>query len=165
MKDQEENQVPKQPQHSRTCPATGDDIIPPPERKELSYFDKLIRYIPGELVAAYLTLDGILKQQLLEVDSRVYIGLYWLVFLSLLILTPLYVKYRPTHEEFADHSRRFHMCAAAVAFFVWVFALGGPFTVTWPELYQPLYGSILLVLTTITIPVFEKIATKLRFFH
>ncbi len=147
------------PSQPKRCPADGD--IVPPERNELSYFDKLIRYIPGELVAAYLALDGLLQEQLVDHS----IVLYWFVFLTLLILTPLYVIYRPTHSDFSEHSKNFHVVAATVAFLVWVFALGGPFAVTWPHLYRPYYGSILLVITTLTIPVLEKMSTKLRFFR
>ena len=155
----EKDPRPVDPSQPKRCPADGDII--PPERNELSYFDKLIRYIPGELVAAYVTLDGLFKEQLIEHA----LALYWFVFLALLILTPLYVIYRPTHSDFSDHSRRFHTWAATVAFVVWVFALGGPFAVTWPDLYRPYYGSILLVITTLTLPVFEKMAMKLRFFR
>lgn len=129
------------------------------EGPDSSYFEKLLRYIPGELVAAYLALDGLLREEILA-HSQV---LYWIVFGSLLVLTPLYVIFRPTHDSLAEHSMRFHATAGTVAFAVWVFALGGPFAATWPELYRPVYGSILLIITTLTIPVLEKVAIKIRF--
>lgn len=125
-----------------------------------TYLDKLIRYIPGDLVAAYLALDGLMRE---EVMNAPFI-LYWIVFASLLILTPLYVIYRPTHNEFSGHSRRFHALAATLAFSVWVFVLGGPFAITWPDSYRPLYGSVLLVITTLAMPILEKVMTKIRFF-
>jgi hypothetical protein len=141
----------------------AQDNPPPPggEGPESSYFEKLIRYIPGELVAAWLSIDGILREDLLS--SPLWI--YWAVFAAVLALTPLYVIYRPTHSDFmTNHSLRFHAVAAAVAFVVWVFALGGPFAVTFVW-YRPIYGSLLLILTTLTIPVFEKVASRLSFFR
>lgn len=148
---------------THTCPCDPNcpkGKVLPNEGTDTSYFEKLIRYIPGELVAAYLALDGVLKEPFIDHQ----LVLYWIVFLALLILTPLYVIYRPNKVALADHSLRFHAAAATVAFVVWVFALGGPFVVTWPGLYRPVYGSILLVVTTLTIPVIEKIAVKIRFF-
>lgn len=135
---------------------------PPPDSRTGSYFEKLIKYIPGELVAAYLALDGILREELM--GDPVSTWLYWAVFGTLLILTPLYVHYKPSQQA-QDESIRFHCCAATVAFAVWVFALGGPFAVTWPDIYRPVYGSLLLVVTTLTIPVIEAAAMKLKFFN
>lgn len=134
---------------------------PPPDNRTASYFEKLIKYIPGELVAAYLALDGILKDDLTGDPNSTW--LYWSIFAILLVLTPLYVKFRPSQEA-REQSIRFHCCAALVAFAVWVFALGGPFAATWPEWYRPVFGSLLLIVTTITIPVIEAAAMKLKFF-
>jgi hypothetical protein len=134
---------------------------PPPDNRTASYFEKLIKYIPGELVAAYLALDGILREELM--GDPISMWLYWGVFIALLVLTPLYVKYRPSQEA-KEQSIRYHCCAATVAFAVWVFALGGPFAVTWPSIYRPVYGSLLLIVTTLIIPVIEVAAMKLKFF-
>lgn len=127
-----------------------------------SYFEKLLKYIPGELVAAYLALDGILREELMT--DHISQVLYWGVFGALLLLTPLYVKYRPSQEA-QDESIRFHCCAATVAFAVWVFALGGPFAVTWPNIYRPVYGSLLLIITTLALPIIEALAMQFRFFN
>lgn len=135
------------------------------EGPESSYFEALIKYIPGELVAAYLALEGILKETLSQTLFIDPMWLYWGVFVALLVLTPLYVIYRPTHSDFTNHSVRFHAAAATVAFVVWVFALGGPFAITWPDIYRPVFGSLLLVITTLALPVIEKIAHKTPFFR
>lgn len=151
----------------RTCsnstqtPKTAADPVPPTrEGPDASYFEKLIKYIPGELVAAYLAIDGVLREAALATPT----WMYWVAFSALLILTPLYVIFRPTHNEFADHSARFHALAATVAFCVWVFALGGPFAITWPEVYRPVFGSLLLIITTLALPVLEKVAAKMSWF-
>ncbi|MBX3152167.1 hypothetical protein KF728_18560 [Candidatus Obscuribacterales bacterium] len=137
--------------------------IIPPDSREVSYFEKIIRYIPGPLVTAYMFLDGVIKTQTLDYQ----VPLYWVVFVAILILTPLYVCLKPTYIFFLNEppSRKFHAIAASVSFTVWVFALGGPFEVTWPQIYQPFFGTILLVLTTLTIPVLEKLAVRVRFFQ
>jgi hypothetical protein len=108
-------------------------------------------------------LDGVIKTQTLDYQ----VPLYWVVFVAILILTPLYVCLKPTYIFFLNEppSRKFHAIAASVSFTVWVFALGGPFEVTWPGIYQPFFGTILLVLTTLTIPVLEKLAVRVRFFQ
>ena len=152
---EEKNSGPPPPQKKdKDVQAPGQDVVD-------TYLDKLIRYIPGDLVAAYIGLDGLMREASLNAPDF----LYWIIFGALLVLTPLYVFYRPTTQTSGDTSKRFHAIAASFAFVVWVFALGGPFAVTWPDLYRPIYGSVLLVLTTLTIPVIEKVVTNLRFFR
>lgn len=153
MSDEEKN--PKEKEADTPGPQAPDD-------RTSSYFEKLIKYIPGELNAAYIAIDGILREEL--VSDPIAAWLYWGVFLFLLVLTPLYIKYRPTKEA-VEQSVRFHCCAATVAFAVWVFALGGPFAISFPDIYRPVYGSLLLILTTLTIPIIEAAAMKLKFFQ
>ena len=50
--------------------------IIPPDSREVSYFEKIIRYIPGPLVTAYMFLDGVIKTQTLDYQ----VPLYWVVF-------------------------------------------------------------------------------------
>lgn len=145
------------------CDPNCPTKIIPPDARQVSYIEKIIRYIPGPLVTAYAFLDGVIKTQTLDLQ----LPLYWIVFLTILILTPLYVVYKPTYIYFLNEppSRKFHAIAATLSLIVWVFALGGPFAVTWPEYYKPFFGTILLVLTTLIIPVMEKIALQMRFFR
>lgn len=145
-----------------TIEAQETPTPPAPDSRTSSYFEKLIKYIPGDLVAGYLALDGILREEL--IGDPVSIWLYWAVFGTILILTPFYVKFRPSQQA-QEESIRFHCCAATVAFTTWVFALGGPFAVTWPGIYRPVYGSLLLVITALAIPVIEAAAMKLKFFN
>lgn len=145
---------------SNQAPKKAADPLPPGREGDASYFERLIRYIPGELVAAYIAIDGVLREAALAAP----LWSYWVAFGALLILTPLYVIFRPTHSEFANHSMRFHAVAATVAFCVWVFALGGPFAITWPDFYRPVFGSLLLIITTLALPVLETVATKMSWF-
>ena len=128
---------------------------PPPDNKDTdSYFEKLIKYIPADIVAAYVAIDGILKQ-----GSNDPLWLTWAVFISLLALTPLYVCYMKTDPPGFVSSKTFHWVASTFAFAVWVFALGGPFAVTFVW-YKPIFGSVLLILTTLLLPVLENACFK-----
>lgn len=141
-------------------PAADDDTPPPPspqQSAEGSYFEKLLLYIPADLVAGYLALDGIIKQSIPDVGSINWI--YWAVFASMLLLTPLYIFFKPSDSSVLQCTPRFRVITGSIAFVVWVFALGGPFAVTF-DWYRPVYGSLLLIITTLTIPVFEKIASR-----
>ncbi|MBC7996344.1 MAG: hypothetical protein IAF58_00265 [Leptolyngbya sp.] len=147
-----EEEIPAPPRASP--PPTGTGPIIPIERDD-TYFEKLLKYVPGDIVAAFVAIDGLLRDQVSKND----IWLDWSIFFALLILAPLYAVYRPSTPppRSLQAKRSFHAVAAVVAFTVWVFALGGPFAATWPEFYRPMYGTILLIFTTLIIPLFEKI--------
>jgi hypothetical protein len=127
---------------------------PPPNglRADESYFEKLLRYIPADIVAGYVTLNGIIVGE--AGNSPI---LQWIVFGALLCLSPIYMCYMKTQPPGISLSKTFPCLVAAFAFGVWVFALGGPFAAQWPALYKPVYGSVLLILTTLIIPVLEKV--------
>lgn len=122
---------------------------PPPDSKVTdSYAEKLIKYIPADILAAYVAIAGITE------SNNPPLWLTWGVFGVLLALTPLYVCYVKTQPAGFVSSKMFHWVTACLAFTAWVFALGGPFaaTFTW---YQPYLGSVVLILTTLIIPVME----------
>lgn len=146
----------------RTQPPLGDDAPPPPPPPppgvDASYFEKLLLFIPADAIAGYLTLDGILKQSFADVT----LWTYWAVFISLLVLTPLYICFKPSENSILKCSMRFRLITGTLAFAVWVFALGGPFAVTF-DWYKPVFGSLLLIITTLAIPVLEKVASRFDF--
>lgn len=131
---------------------------PPPTPTEASYFEKLLAYIPSELVGAYLCMDGILKEA--SLDNPVW--LYWAIFGASIALAPLYVLFRPSTNSILKCTQKFRAITATVALAVWIFAMGGPFAVTF-DWYRPVFGSLLLVITTLAIPVFEKVAERFKF--
>jgi len=137
-----------------------EDTPPPPppvQGAEASYFEKLLAFIPADMVAGYMAVDGVLKQALSDVV--IPHAIYWAVFLSLLALVPLYICFKPIETTILKCSLRFRAVTGTIAFAVWVFALGGPFAVTFTW-YEPVYGSLLLIVTTLAIPVFERIALR-----
>jgi len=121
---------------------------PPPDSKDFdSYFEKLVRYIPADILAAYVAISGITASN----DPPLW--LTWGIFGVLLALTPLYVCLVKTAPPGIAWSKTFHWVTACLAFSAWVFALGGPFATL--AFYKPYLGSVVLILTTLIIPVLE----------
>ena len=127
---------------------------PQDSRPDDSYFQKLLRYIPGDIVAAYLTVDGVLRSQIHNEN-----WLPWSVFGVLFLLTPFYVVFKMSDPPGFTFSRNFNVAASLFAFTVWVFALDGSFAHTF-HWWNPVYGSVLLVVTTLVMPIAEKLFLK-----
>jgi hypothetical protein len=124
---------------------------PPPEAKDTdSYAERLIKYIPADIVAAYVAIEGVLKQ-----GGNDPHWLNWAVFGGMLALTPLYVMYMKTDPPGFAIAKAFHAFAATLSFTVWVFAMGGPFALSFAW-YKPVLGSVLLIFTTLLLPVLEN---------
>jgi hypothetical protein len=128
--------------------------LPSDARETDSYFEKLIKYIPADVVAAWLAIDGILKDQ-----GNHPIWLTWAVFAFLTVLTPLYVVFMKTTPPGFGPTKTFHWMASTLAFVVFVFALGGPFALTF-DWYRPLFGTVVLILTTLVLPLLERFFTR-----
>lgn len=108
------------------------------------YADRLLKYIPGEIVALYMMVNGLANT--LGDSSRLE-WFHWSLFALFCILTYAYL-YR-----MAGIRKVQQLIISVAAFAVWVFALGGPFALySW---YDPLYGQILLPLYTFTIAMVE----------
>ena len=119
-------------------PAELISTLPPDD-----YLTRIVKCIPAEIVAAFVTIDGILK-----VATGVHAALPWVVFLMLLLLTVLYT-WRATRTSGLPPAY-VQIGISTVSFAVWVFAIGGPFdSLVW---YNPVYGSILLILWTLFPP-------------
>lgn len=161
--------TPQRPEETppNTSPVTPPPAQPPSPRRGRfaqnppldasdtdSYFEKLLKYIPADIVAAFVALDGILKE-----GGNDPLWLSWAVFGALLVLTPFYICYIKTTPPGIVTAKTFHWAASTFAFAVWVFALGGPFAVTFAW-YKPVFGTVLLIITTLALPVFESIFYK-----
>ncbi|MGI0024139.1 MAG: hypothetical protein ACREA4_03210 [Nitrososphaera sp.] len=104
-----------------------------------SYQDKLVKLIPTEIVGAYMVLAGIVPQEYAKPGSLT-------ISISLLILTPLYLW------RFSNVNAKLQLLVTACSFVVWVYSLGGPFSAF--GIHYPWLASILLILWTLTIPLF-----------
>jgi hypothetical protein len=107
------------------------------------YQDRVLKYIPADINAAWLALTGIVKSVTTIPQSTVL----WILFGLLLILTPIWI-WKQTSEAKKPPAIT-QILVSTGAFFVWVFALGDPFTSL--SFYQPVYGSILLILYTLIV--------------
>ena len=124
---------------------------PPNSSPTDSYFQKLVTYIPADIIAAWVTVSGLLSQA----GTTVPHWIVWAVLSALLALTPFYVCFLKTTPPGLTSNKLFHWMTSCLAFVAWAFAMGGPFaTLSW---YQPIYGSIILVLVTLIIPVLERL--------
>lgn len=109
------------------------------------YQERLLKYIPADINTAWIGLTGIIK----SASNIPQTTVLWIVFVILLILTPIWI-WRGTKESKKPVAKT-QIIVSTVAFFVWVFALGEPFSSSFKDLYQPVYGSILLILYTLIV--------------
>jgi len=113
----------------------------PPEGPD-DYKTRLLKYIPGEVVALYIFLDGIVKS---SADLPHWI--YWGIFCVGAAGAYLYLL------RVAKVEKQVQLIISVVAFCVWAFALGGPFAqLAW---YKPVYGALLLPIYTFFVPMIE----------
>jgi hypothetical protein len=118
-----------------------------PESKPDGYTATLIKLIPSEVVAIFVTLDSIIRS-----NGKLAPLVYWIIFLILMIATYFYM--RRITQVGGLQPRRSQAVIASISFLVWVFAIGGPFTYAKLDWYDPVYGAIGLPLYTFLMPLF-----------
>ncbi|HKW76444.1 MAG TPA: hypothetical protein VJN64_13025 [Terriglobales bacterium] len=102
-----------------------------------TYFDKVVKYIPSDIVGAWVAANGILK----AAQPRPGAITLWTTFGVAIVLCALWT-YRQT---LLNGKRAPQQTLISVgAFVVWVYALGGPFP-DWLGLYKPVTGALLLI--------------------
>jgi hypothetical protein len=115
----------------------------PVTRSPDAYGDRLIKYIPTEVVTLYLTLQAMLQ----SIPESPPAPLMWGIFVFGIIATFLHLS------RIAKVTKKRQILISLGAFVVWAFALGGPFQdLSW---YHPLYGGILLCCYTFLVPIIE----------
>ncbi|MGA9377998.1 MAG: peptidoglycan-binding domain-containing protein [Phormidium sp.] len=115
------------------------NIVEAKRQSKDDYISKLLKYIPTEVIGVYLTLDALVRSS----EPR-DMGLYWGIFVFAFIITPIYL-WRVQNV----HNKK-QLFISTTAFFVWIFATGGPFA-TYPQ-YSPLYAGVLLIIYTFMLP-------------
>ena len=115
------------------------------------YFDRLLKYIPADVVGLWLTGNGLIQSQ----AGEARIGALWLLFVIGCVLTAAWTR-RLTNEPGRSPAWR-QIALSCVSFFVWVFAIGGPFAEL--PFYQPFYGSFLLLIYTSVVPLLPAPST------
>lgn len=141
--------IPRTTLRSRVVNAA--DVAANPNLKEDNYIQKVVRYIPGEIVAAYTTASGLV----LSAQGIPTVTVLWIVIVVLGVLTPLWLKYATAIP--GKSAAVFQIVVGTIAYLVWVFALAGGTLFAW---YNPLYGSLLLLFFTLATPVAEKMLVQ-----
>lgn len=130
---------------------TARDVAGDPSVQQDSYLAKVVKYIPGEIVAAFVATEGILSSA--DVPKE---AVMWIVVGLLVVLTPVWTLVATNAP--GKPKPIFQAVAATFAFVVWVFALGGPFV--FQPWYNPAYGSLALIFATLIIPLAENIFVR-----
>lgn len=102
------------------------------------YFDRIIKYIPSDVVGAWVAVSGIIGQP--SAGGRHSTAL-WISFVFGVVFTFLWTA-KQTNAGTLPFART-QIVLSTLAFVVWVFALGGPFrSFAW---YQDDFGSVTLI--------------------
>ncbi len=108
------------------------------------YLSRLLKYIPSEIVMVYIAVEGVLRGAYTATPERLQISL-WVLTGALLILTPLWL-WRVMRIK-----RLGHLFLSTISLAVWMFAIGGPFTML--DWYSPSLGGVALPLYTLLVPI------------
>jgi hypothetical protein len=111
------------------------------------YFDKLIKYIPTEIVGAWIAITGLIKSNSDLPENT----LLWVLFVVFIGLTVVYIA-KQTAEQHKPPATM-QIAISTGAFIVWAFALGEPFSSL--DFYRPVYGSLLLILYDLVVPLID----------
>ncbi len=113
------------------------------ETKNDTYFAKVIKYIPADIIGAWIAVIGLINTSNNVPTSTIL----WIAFIIGVILTAIW-----TLRQTKEPKKRPAITQTVIstgAFIVWVFALGGPFATL--GFYKSLYGSLLLILYTLVV--------------
>jgi hypothetical protein len=103
------------------------------------YFERVAKYIPGEIVAAYVTMNGFISTA--APPRRLW--LFAFSFGVCLALTPVYLA----RMGRAGQPRSLHLTMSTAAFVVWAYSLDGLFRDL--GFYDPIAASLALVVFTL----------------
>jgi hypothetical protein len=118
-----------------------------------NYMSRVLKYIPTEIVMAYLSIDGVLRSCYnpnVWADRQILLRLLWGISAVLTILTPLWLW------RVMGVRRRPQIIISTLSVPVWLFALGGPFNLL--HWYRPALGAIALPLYTLMLPIISRSA-------
>ena len=114
------------------------------------YLSRLVKYVPSEVVAAYLALVALVpKPTPPELDSSAEL---WLYFVFGLIATPIYLTL--TIRRGGQPVYRRQLVLSTIAFVIWAVAMGRPFADTSVVSALPRLPSALLIIATFIFPLF-----------
>jgi hypothetical protein len=106
------------------------------------YLERVAKYVPAEIIAAYLTLLPIVAGTTDE-DTTMRTRLYFIILVGSVVLTPLYFRFMAN----ATQPKRLQMLVSTIAFVIWAYSLGGWFADQ--DIYHEGVAAILLVFFTL----------------
>jgi hypothetical protein len=116
------------------------------------YFDKVVKYVPADIVAAWIAADALIRGS----SNVPKTALMWVAFGVGLVLTAPWIL-RQTRLANAPLAVR-QAVISTIAFALWVFAIGGPFATL--HFYHPVYGGLLLIFFSLTVGLVNEPATR-----
>jgi hypothetical protein len=120
--------------------ATGS--VPDPVK---SYFDRLLKLIPSEVVALYTTMAGIFGT---PPDAAPYL-IGWSIFcLIVLILIRASFTKGPLRQQSVQWKA---VAVSVIAYILWLYNVGGPFN-AWPQILNPRLSLALIVGFVVILP-------------
>ena len=131
------------------------------QKEEDDWAAKLAKYIPGEFVAGYIAIDGLMK--VANAGDPIPDPLpfpeiwFWAIFGLFVVGTALYILAMNLRENNKIDVPQ--VIISPIAFFFWAFGLGGPFIFL--DSYNEPMGAVILIIATIFIPIIDVIITKL----
>ena len=114
------------------------------------YLSRLLKYIPTEIIALYITLRPLLSRvdQTGKVDQTAEV-IHWCIFIFGIFITPVYLWRLQNVNKFSQ------LLVSTLAFGVWIFAIGGPFEqLNWYNNNRP-YVALVVPIYTFLIPLFK----------
>lgn len=119
-----------------------------PGQRPDDYFGRLIKYIPGEVVALYIGATGVVPA---THPSR--LSYLWVIFGFCVVATFVYM-FLTARDETTKKPIWLQVVLATIGFPIWAYAMGGPFaSLSW---YDTLAGSLLLMATTFIFGLFKR---------
>lgn len=102
-----------------------------------SYFEKVAKLVPSEIIAGFLAMCGFVPN--IGDDSINSRTVYLIIFGFCLILTPVYLNFFAEK----DKPKRIHLIISSLAFVVWAYVTTG--SELFPDFYNAAIASIILV--------------------
>jgi hypothetical protein len=94
----------------------GDDVKVPAAPKADDYFGRLVKYVPPDVIAAYVAIEGAIG----AAGAPGVVQLGWIVFIVMLVATPLYLWRVGGVRKIPQ------LLISTLAFVVWALAFSGP---------------------------------------
>ena len=110
-----------------------------------TYYDRVVKYIPADIVGAWVAAMGIIESAS-NIPKNI---LLWIAFFFGVLLTAAWTLRQTAAPKKPPAITQ--TIISTGAFIIWVIALGGPFATL--DFYRPLYGPLLLILYTLVVAV------------